>query len=394
MQEFLRRTWASINLDALNKNFCAIRNATNPCAKIMSVIKADAYGHGALPVANELISAGTDWFAVSNLDEALQLRRGGVEIPILILGYTPPEFAKTLALNDISQAVFNMEYGELLAKNAVDNCVEVNVHIKIDTGMSRIGFSYQDNVLNSSSIDEIETLCRTHGLYSEGVFTHLARADEPMDGEVFTRVQFDLFLDAISRLENRGIHFDYRHCCNSAGIEMFPEMHLDMVRPGIILYGLSPSDFTKTALDLSPVMELKTVVSMLKNIPAQTPISYGGTFVSPKDMTIATVPIGYADGYYRRLSNNAFMLVNGEVAPIIGRVCMDQTVLDVSDIANVENGMTVTVFGTDNGQTLFVDDLALRLDTINYELVCAIGMRVPRVYTKGDEIISVIDYLD
>ena len=208
------------------------------------------------------------------MDEALQLRRGGVEFNTYFR-LPPPEFAKTLALNDISQAVFNMEYGELLAKNAVDNCVEVNVHIKIDTGMSRIGFSYQDNVLNSSSIDEIETLCRTHGLYSEGVFTHLARADEPMDGEVFTRVQFDLFLDAISRLENRGIHFDYRHCCNSAGIEMFPEMHLDMVRPGIILYGLSPSDFTKTALGYPLLWSLNCCFNAQK-YTAQTPISYGG----------------------------------------------------------------------------------------------------------------------
>ncbi len=394
MQEFLRRTWATINLDALNKNFCAIRNATNPCAKIMSVIKADAYGHGALPIANELISAGTDWFAVSNLDEALQLRRGGIELPILILGYTPAEFAKTLALNDISQAVFSLEYGEQLAKYAVENSMQVNVHIKVDTGMSRIGFPYQDNVLNSDSVDEIEQLCRTKGLYAEGIFTHLARADEDMEGEVFTRIQFDLFLDAITRLENRGISFDLRHCCNSAGIEMFPEMHLDMVRPGIILYGLSPSDFTKTALDLSPVMELKTVVSMVKSIPAQTPVSYGGTFVSPKDMVIATVPIGYADGYSRKLSNNAFMLINGEKAPILGRVCMDQTILDVTDISNIESGMTVTVFGRDKQNRLAVDDLAKRLDTINYELVCAVGMRVPRVYIRNDKIINIIDYLD
>jgi len=394
MQDFLKRTWATINLDSLNQNFRAIRNATNPCAKIMSVIKADAYGHGALPVAKELISAGTDWFAVSNLDEALQLRRGGIDIPILILGYTPAEHAKVLALNGISQAVFNLEYGKQLAKFAEESSVQVNIHIKIDTGMSRIGFTYHDNVVNSDSIDEIEQLCSLSGVYPEGIFTHFAKADEPQEGEVFTRVQFDLFLDTISRLQNRGISFELRHCCNSAGVELFPEMHLDMVRPGIILYGLAPSDFTKNALELSPVMELKTVTSMIKKIPAGTPVSYGGTFVSTKDMTVATVPIGYADGYSRRLSSNAFMIVNGKMAPIIGRVCMDQTILDVTDIPDVASGITVTVFGSDENNSIMVDELASKLDTINYELVCAIGRRVPRVYIKENEIVSIADYLE
>ncbi|MEG0979291.1 MAG: alanine racemase [Oscillospiraceae bacterium] len=393
MQDFLKRTWANINLDLLNQNFCTIRKAVNPCAKIMSVIKADAYGHGALPVANELVTAGTDWFAVSNLDEALQLRRGGIEIPILILGYTPAEHAKTLALNHISQAVFNFEYGKQLAENASEASVQVNIHIKVDTGMSRIGFAYQDNVLNSLSIDEITELYKLDGVYFEGIFTHFARADEPQDGEVFTRLQFDLFLDAISRLSSRGIDFEIRHCCNSAGIELFPEMHLDMVRPGIILYGLAPSDYAKNSLPLSPVMELKTVISMVKKITTGTPISYGGTFVCKNDMTVATVPIGYADGYSRHLSGCASMLVCGKKAPIIGRICMDQTMLDVTGISNVESGMTITVFGSQNGAFLPVDELACALSTINYELVCAIGRRVPRVYIKNNEVVSIADYL-
>ena len=394
MQDFLKRTWATINFDSLNQNFREIRNKANPCAKIMSVIKADAYGHGALPIAKELVDAGTDWFAVSNLDEALQLRRGGISLPILILGYTPAEHAKTLALNNISQAVFSLDYGKQLASFATESSVQVNIHIKIDTGMSRIGFAYQDNVVNSDSLDEIEQLYGMSGIYTEGIFTHFARADEPQGGEIFTRLQFDLFLSAVSRLENRGISFELRHCCNSAGIELFPEMHLDMVRPGIILYGLAPSDFAKSALKLAPVMELKTVISMVKKIPAGTPVSYGGTFVSPKNMTIATVPIGYADGYSRHLSRNAFMIVNGKTAPIIGRVCMDQTILDVTDIPDATSGMDVTVFGSDDKITITVDELASKIDTINYELVCAIGRRVPRVYIKNNEIISIIDYLD
>ena len=394
MQDYLRRTWATINLDTLNQNFCTIRNKTNPCAKIMSVIKADAYGHGALPIANELVEAGTDWFAVSNLDEALQLRRGGIELPILILGYTPFEHAKTLALNNISQAVFNFEYGSQLAKYATESGVQVNVHIKIDTGMSRIGFAYQDNVLNTESLDEIEELNNLQGLYFEGIFTHFARADEPENGEVFTRLQFDLFLDAISRLGNRGIHFDLRHCCNSAAVELYPEMHLDMVRPGIILYGLSPSEYAKDTLKLIPAMQLKTVISMVKKIDAGTPISYGGTFIAEKDMIVATVPIGYADGYSRRLSGKTPMIVNGKKAPIVGRICMDQTILDVTNIPDVKSGMTVTVFGSEKGTQLPVDELAAAIDTINYELVCAIGRRVPRVYIKNNEVVSIADYLE
>ncbi len=394
MQDFLKRTWATINLDSLNKNFITIRDKTNPCAKIMSVIKADAYGHGALPIAKELANAGTDWFAVSNLDEALQLRRGGIDLPILILGYTPFEHAEVLALNNISQAVFNLEYGKQLAKYAHNFGVQVNVHIKIDTGMSRIGFAYQDNVLNADSIDQIEEISKLEGLYFEGIFTHFARADESNGGEVFTRIQFDLFMDAVSRLSRRGIDFDLRHCSNSAGIELFPEMNLDMVRPGIILYGLAPSDYTDGSLPLLPVMELKSVISMVKRIEKDTPISYGGTFVADKDMVVATVPIGYADGYNRRLSGQTSMLVNGKRAPIIGRICMDQTIIDVTDIPQAECGMTVTVFGCENGNPLLVDELANKLDTINYELVCNIGRRVPRVYLKNNDIVSISDYLE
>lgn len=393
MQEFLRRTWAVIDLDAICHNFNSIRNATNSSAMIMSVIKADAYGHGALQIAQELSDCGSDWFAVSNLDEALELRRNGIDKPILILGYTPPEYAAKLALNGISQAVFEAPYGKALAEHAKKAGVQVRVHIKIDTGMSRIGFAYHDNVINASSVDEIEEICVDSSLYPEGIFTHFAKADEDCDGEVFTRLQYDLFLDIISRLERRGVNFEFRHCCNSAGIERFPQMHLDMVRPGIILYGLSPSKFTKGMLKLKPAMELKTVVSMVKTIPKDTPISYGGTFVSEKDIKIATVPIGYADGYPRLLSNQACMLVCGKRAPIVGRVCMDQTILDVTDIPDVQSGMTVTAFGKDGNEEITVDELASKLQTINYEIVCDVSRRVPRVYMKDGKVVNITDYI-
>lgn len=393
MQKFLKRTWAEINLDNLLYNYNEIRKATNPCAKIMSVIKADAYGHGALPVANELIKAGTDWFAVSNLDEALELRRNGIETPILILGYTPSEYANVLAFNNISQAVFNYEYGKNLSSHAKKNKVQVNIHLKLDTGMSRIGFSYQDNIENTNAIDEIEEICSLEGLYPEGIFTHFAKADEKGSGEVFTRIQYDLFIDAINRLSNRGVKFEYRHCCNSAGTEIYPEMHLDIVRPGIILYGLSPSKDLKNSLNLKPVMELKTVISMVKKVPKNTAVGYGGTFITDSEMTIATVPIGYADGYNRKLSNNSEMIVNGHKAPVIGRVCMDQTILDVSNIEGVKAGMKVTVFGKECNCETTIDSIADKVNTINYELVCDVGRRVPRVFIKNDKIVKISDYL-
>lgn len=394
MQDFLKRTWAEINLDKLNHNFTEIQKVTHPCAKIMSVIKADAYGHGAMPIAKELIEAGTDWLAVSNLNEALELRKNGVETPILILGYTPSKCASVLAYNNITQAVLNYEYGENLSKQALKDNVQVNIHIKLDTGMSRIGFSYQDNVLCSESIDEIEKVCNLEGLYVDGIFTHFARADENGQGEVFTRLQYDLFTNAIARLKNRGIEFNNRHCCNSAGTEIYREMHLDIVRPGIILYGLHPSNEISNKIDLKPVMELKTVISMVKSVPENTYVSYGGTFISNKDMKIATVPIGYADGYSRALSNNAYMLVDGKKAPVLGRICMDQTVLDVTGIDGVSTGDEVTVFGNGSSDAMTVDDIAKKLNTINYELVCDIGRRVPRVFIKNNEIIKISNYLN
>jgi alanine racemase len=348
----------------------------------MSVVKADAYGHGALSVAHELHNAGTDWFAVSNLDEALELRRGGITSPILIFGYTPVEHAKLLSFNNISQTVFDLNYGLQLAKAAKDCDVCINVHIKIDTGMSRLGFFYHDNIRDTGALDEIEQVLSIGNLFAQGIYTHFSKADDPQEGELFTRLQFDLFLDAVNRLNSRGIRFEYRHCCNSAAIVQYREMHLDMVRPGLILYGLHPSKQTESQISLKPVMELKTIVSMIKDIPAGTPVSYGGTFVPSKDIRVATVPIGYADGYSRGLSKTGHMLIGGHSAPVIGRVCMDQTLLDITGIPGVECGMPVTVFGKSCGKSLPADELALKLSTINYEIVCSVSRRVPRIYIK------------
>ncbi len=376
-EKFLKRTWAEVDLAALKENYENIRLAANGAAKIMAVVKADAYGHGSVRCSKLLDECGADWFAVSNLEEALELRRGGIEKPILILGYTPPHYAAALAINNISQAVFSLTYAKSLSEEAVRLGLQVNIHIKVDTGMSRIGFLYHDSIDNEDSIDEIAQAVSLDGLYPEGIFTHFARADE-VSGEVYTRLQFALFMDAIARLEQNGIRFEIRHCANSAACLDYPEMHLDMVRPGIILYGLYPSDEVKNKIRLTPVMTVKSVVAQVKNLDEETPISYGGTALTAENARVATIPIGYADGYSRRLSNVGEMLINGKRAKILGRVCMDQTVVDVSGIESVNVGDEVTVFGRAPAMT--TTDVAKTLGTINYEIVCDVGKRVPRIY--------------
>ena len=375
--EFLKRAWAEIDLDALKNNFENLRARVLSGVKIMAVVKADAYGHGAQRCSRVLELIGADYFAVSNIEEALELRKCGIEKPVLILGYTPPQYAPTLALNDISQAVYSLEYARLLSEEAIKNFLTVNVHIKIDTGMSRIGFLYHDTETDSGSLDEIMEALSLPGLYSEGIFTHFARADEK-SGEAYTRIQFELFTTAVGILEKRGASFDVRHCCNSAAMLDYPEMHLDMVRAGISLYGLKPSDEIKNNIPLSPVMQLKSVISQVKFLEEGTPVSYGGTFVTDKTTKIATVAIGYGDGYSRRLSSKAYMTVDGKKANVLGRVCMDQTLIDVTGIENVSAMQTVTVFGKKPAES--ADDLARIIGTINYEIVCDVGKRVPRVY--------------
>ena len=392
MNELIRRTWAQIDLDALGDNIRSIKNSLAPGTKLCAVVKADGYGHGYEYTAGEMAENQADWFAVSNLSEALQLRGVGISAPILILGYTPPEKAEALAFNDISQTVFSLSYAKALSERAVFSGIKVNAHIKLDTGMSRLGFLYHDSVEDYPVLDEIETACRLPGLRPEGIFTHFSSAD-CSDGELYTRLQYDLFLSAVDRLALRGVAFPLRHCSNSAAILQYPEMHFDMVRAGIILYGMYPSDAVARTLPLRPVMELKTVISMIKTIPADTAVSYARTFTSAREMRVATVPVGYADGYPRKLSNRAYMLVNGKKAPVLGNICMDQCMIDVTEIPDAAEGQTVTVFGTDCGASLTVDALAQAAGLINYEIVCGISKRVPRVYKKKNEIVRVTDYM-
>lgn len=387
MNNFLKRTWCEIDLDALRHNFNLIKAKVKPETKIMSVVKANAYGHGIEHCAAELLKAGTDWFAVSNLEEALQLRKICPDTPILILGYTPPEYADELALNNISQAVLSLDYAKKLSENAVKSGVTVNVHIKVDTGMSRIGFVYHDNIADENAVDEIEEACKLPNLYNEGIFTHFAVADENDSGIVFTKVQFKLFTDIIDRLSRRGVSFPLRHCCNSAATLRNPEMHLDMVRPGIILYGLEPSREVEGMGEFIPCMSFKTVVSLVKKLENDTPISYGRTYYTTNPTEIATMPVGYADGLPRLLSNKLTVMINGQKAKLVGRICMDQCMADVTGL-NVNAGDEVTIFGKD----ITVTDLADIIGTINYELVCNINKRVPRLYLSNAQIVAEENY--
>ncbi|MGI6264483.1 MAG: alanine racemase [Acutalibacteraceae bacterium] len=392
MIEFLKRTWAQVDLDAITHNYRVIAGALRGGCKPIAIVKADAYGHGAVPVARALAGAGADFFGVSNLEEALQLRRGGIDAPILILSYTPPEEAARLSENGVIQTAVTPQYARELNEQAEKHGCTVRVHIKLDTGMARVGLSCRQEEEIAAAALQAAALCRLPHLRVEGIFTHFASADEQNDGG-YTAAQFDRFIRVADALEKQGFSL-VRHCCNSAATIRYPAMHLDRVRPGIILYGLAPDPGWMNGLwDLRPAMELKTAVSMVKTVPAGTPVSYGRTFTAKKDTVVATVPIGYADGYPRAMSGKAYMLVNGQKAPVIGRVCMDQCMLDVTGIPGVKAGSVVTVFGKDGDALLPVEDFAALDGTIHYETVCLIGKRVPRVYLRGGRVVDRLNYI-
>ena len=390
MSEFLKRTWAEIHLDRLQGNFQAIQASLAPGSQAMAVVKADGYGHGAAAAAKALREAGAAWFGVSNLEEAVQLRRAGIDGDILILSFTPPEEAGRLAEFAVTQTVLSRPYAEELDAAAQAAGVRVRVHLKVDTGMSRVGFLYHREG-DEAVLDDMAAACRLPHLTAEGIFTHFASADEEEDGG-FTRRQFALFMDAVRRLEERGVSFALRHCCNSAATLRYPEMHLDMVRPGIILYGLSPAPWMEGMLPLDPVMELKTSVSMIKDLPADTPVSYGRIYTTGEARRVATVPIGYADGYPRVLSNRADMLLAGRRVRVVGRVCMDQCMLDVTGL-DVRESMVATVFGRDGEAFLPVEELADHMGTINYEVVCQISKRVPRLFVRDGQVVGQLNYI-
>lgn len=392
--DYLRRTWAEIDLDRIVHNHRIIRQRLTPGCRTMAVVKADAYGHGDGYVSRALQQDGADWFAVSNINEAVSLRRQGVVRPVLILGYTPPEMAGLLVEQSLTQTVYSGEYARALSKESAARKLTIDCHIKIDTGMSRIGFFAQQGHA-AQAADEIARVCAQPGLSCTGAFTHFSCADEySADSRAFTHRQFEVFMETLGLLKQAGVEFALRHCCNSAATLAYPEYHLDMVRPGVVLYGLSPSPECAGMAALLPAMSLYTTVTMVKTLDQHAAVSYGRRYVTPKGgRRIASIAIGYADGYRRNFTNKGRVIIRGQYAPITGAVCMDQLMVDVSAIDGVQSGDVVTLVGENGGAAITLDDFAALNGTINYEECCLIGRRVPRVYMQGGREIAAVDYV-
>ena len=385
-----KRFWAEIDINAAEKNFKIIKSKLNSKTKLCCVVKANAYGHGAVYLSKLYETLGADFFAVSNIEEAMQLRNNGISTPILILGYTPTSCASILAENNISQSVFSYSYAKELSKCATNDGVKVKIHIKLDSGMGRIGFDCIHG--REEMLKSVIDVCNMSGLENEGIFTHFALADDGEDGAEFTRLQYERFVSAVDELKQRGIEFEIKHCANSATTFEYPEYHLDMVRVGVVLYGVAPSNKVHGCEELTPVMSLKSVISMIKDIEAGDTVSYGCTFKAEKKTKIATAPVGYADGFWRsNAENGTQMLIRGQRVNIVGRVCMDQLMLDVTDVKGVKEGDYITLIGADKDELITADELAKNNGTIGYEMICAIGERVPRFYIKDHDIVFVKD---
>lgn len=367
------RTYAEVNLQAVRHNIEEARKNIKSGTKIMAIVKANAYGHGAVPVSKALTSQ-VDAYGVAMIEEALELRDAGIDKMILILGYTGEEWYEELVKHGISQTIYTYDMAKKLSDVAVSLGKQTPIHIKIDTGMGRIGFAPTEK-----SVDIVEKVSHLPGVFIEGVFTHFARADEKTIQAA--KEPFARYMQFVQELEKKGIRIPIRHVSNSASILSFPEAHLDMVRSGITTYGLYPSeDVPKEILKLMPAMSWKSKISFVKPIEPGTSISYGGTFTAEKPMIVATVPVGYADGMKRDLSGKGRVLVHGQYARILGRVCMDQFMIDVTDISNVKMGDTVTIFGKDGDKCIPVEEIAELSHSFNYEFVCSISNRVPRKY--------------
>ena len=385
----LKRTWAEVSLDALQHNYQVLTKDLPEGCRFLGVVKADAYGHGAVPVARELQKLGAGYLAVSNYEEALQLRRGDVTLPILILGYTPVEFARDQAALHITQEVHSLDYGRQLSEQLEGTGLTLTVHMKIDTGMSRLGFFAYDR---PETVPELVELCSLPNLHVEGAFMHFAVADTPSELD-YTQMQHQRFMNVLDALKAHGIQPEIVHCANSAATIAFPAYHHDMVRPGIATYGLSPSEEMRGMADLQPLMELKTTIAAIRPFEAGVTVSYGRTYETPGPRTIAVCPIGYADGLQRRLSGKLHFLLHGKKIPVVGRICMDMCMVDITDVPEAQVGDTVTVVGRDGDAAITWDDWADQLGTISYELVCDINKRVPRLYLKNGEVVETLQYI-
>ena len=372
MDDLRKRTWSEISLANLRRNYNAIRSRLPEGCRFLGVVKADAYGHGAVQVSHLLQEAGADYLAVSCLDEAMELRQSGVYLPILILGHTPAEFTETLVRNELTQAVSCLAKAEEYSAEAARLGLTLRVHIKLDTGMSRLGFLCAGSYFDEG-VAHVVRSCTLPGLFAEGVFTHFAVSDEPgADNERYTREQFALFLRVIEAAEARGVHFTIRHCANSGAVVHYPEMALDMVRPGLLLYGYGDEG----ALGLRPCMRLVTRITTIKHYEPGTDVSYGRRFTTEGTTRMAVLGIGYADGLPRLCSNKCSFAVAGGFAPQRGSICMDMCMADVTALPEAAVDSEVEIFGERSD----IAALCAAAQTIPYELLCAVSKRVPRVY--------------
>ena len=363
------RVYAEINLDAIVKNVDNLMALTKENTGALAVVKADGYGHGDVAVAKAVAQKVTG-YAVATLDEAVNLRENGVKKPILVLGYVDPYEFDILVSHEITATVFDVETAQLLADAARVQKKQAHCHIKVDTGMRRIGLEPDEN-----GIAIVKQITALKELSADGIFTHFAASDET--DKTSAEHQFKLFTDFTGRLEKEGIHFTYRHCANSAAVIDMPQVDLDMVRLGIAMYGMYPSDeVKKEKVELFPALDLKSHITMVKEIPAGEKVSYGGTFTTTRTTKLATVSVGYGDGYPRALSSKGYVLVRGQKAPIVGRVCMDQMMVDVTDIENVTRADIVTLIGKDGDAEITVEEIAALAGTFNYEFVCDLGTQL------------------
>lgn len=370
---WMKRTWAEVFMDRLESNYRALRGLTPEGTKFMGLVKADAYGHGAVPIALKLEELGADYLGVACLDEAIELREAGVEMPILILGCTSSIYATELVRYDITQACYDLDYAKELSAVVSKTGSRLNVHIQCDTGMTRLGFLCHEETMEQAAAEIYEAV-NLPGLYAEGIFTHFSDSD---GSEEYTMLQFDRFLKVIERVKELGHTFEIRHCANSAATLLYPSTYLDMIRPGIVLYGHLPDASMDPGLcDLVPVLELKSRVATVRSVPANTPVSYGRTNTLQRDSVLAVIPVGYGDGYCRGFSNKATVLIHNERAPITGRVCMDMCMVDVTDIPGVQEGDVVTLYGDHQPVEIGADIM----DTISYELLCVMAKRIHRIY--------------
>lgn len=377
------RIQADIDLDAFRFNLDSIKKNINENTQIITVLKADGYGHGAVPLAKEAEKEERVWgIAVATVEEALELRRGGIKKPLLILGYTYQEDYDLIAEEELHPTVFKLSMAQELSQAALRKNKTIKIHIKIDTGMSRIG--YRDL---EKSVPEILEISRLPGLEIEGLFTHFARADEREKAPAYQQLEkYQAFQKA---LKEAGLKIPLCHCSNSAGIIRIPEANMDAVRAGIILYGLYPSEeVEKEPVPLKPLMTLKSHIAYIKTLEPGVQISYGGTYTTQKETRVATIPVGYADGYARSLSNKGWVLIRGKKAPILGRVCMDQFMVDVTDIPEARELDEVILLGKSQDQQITMEELGELSGRFNYEFACCISKRVPRIYFKGGKAIE------